>query len=275
MTTRIAALTADDAGWKYLGVEIVALAAGERLDLSSSTHETAVVLVEGTVEVRGAGLDRRIRRRSVFAEMVDVVYLPPGLPAEVTALASAEVALGSAPARGDHPARVVRRHEMASVVRGGGNAVRQVTSPLADPIPAESLIVYEAWVPRGGYAGWPPHRHDGVDGSPYLEETYYFRFDREVGFGWHRNFAADLDLDDSFPIRDRSLVPVPAGYHLCTAGPAANMWILNFLAGAPGDRSQPPRFDPAETWINEDWQRGLLPIPVVDPHLSAGAETRP
>ncbi len=265
MTTQIARITADDAGWKYLGAEIVSLTAGERLDVHSDTHEIAVVLVEGTIEVHGAGLDERVSRGSVFSEMADVAYLPPHTPVTVAALIDSEIALGTAPAQGRHPARMVRRHEMASVIRGGGNAVRQVTSPLADPIPAESLIVYEAWVPRGGYAGWPPHRHDGVDDSPYLEETYYFRFDREVGFGWHRNFAADLDLDDSFSIRNRSLVPVPAGYHLCTAGPAANMWILNFLAGAPGDRPRPPCFDPAETWINADWERGMLALPAVDP----------
>ncbi|WP_166459480.1 5-deoxy-glucuronate isomerase [Amycolatopsis pithecellobii] len=265
MSTKIVQLTTKDTGWKYLGVEVVSLAAGDRLDLDSPTHETAVVLVEGAVEVHGAGLDARIHRGSVFAEMAEIAYVPPKQRVTVAAVADSEIALGTAPAAGLHPARLVRRHEMASVVRGGGPAVRQVTSPLADPIPAESLIVYEAWVPRGGYAGWPPHRHDGADGSPYLEETYYFRFDRDVGFGWHRNFAADLDLDDSFSIRNRSLVAVPAGYHLCTAGPAANMWILNFLAGAPEDRAQPPCFDPAETWINEDWTRGQLPIPAVDP----------
>jgi 5-deoxy-glucuronate isomerase len=270
MTTRIARLTADDAGWRYLGADIVALAAGERLDLASCTHETAVVLVEGAIEVRGGGLDRRISRGSVFSSMADIAYVPPHQQVGVTALTDSEVAFGTAPANGHHPPRIVHRHEMASVIRGGGNAVRQVTSPLVDPVPAESLIVYEAWIPRGGYAGWPPHRHDGVDGSPYLEETYYFRFDREVGFGWHRNFAADLHLDDSFPVRNRSLVPVPAGYHLCTAGPAANMWVLNFLAGAPGDRCRPPYFDPAETWIEEDWDRGLLPMPAVEPQATTG-----
>jgi len=265
VTTSVAGLTPQEAGWKYLGVRIVSLAAGERLELHDDGHETAVVVVEGTVEIQGGGLDDRISRASVFTAMADVAYVPPRTTVSVAALADTEIALGSAPAVGRYPARLVRRAEMASIVRGGGNALRQVTSPLADPVPAESLIVYEAWVPRGGYAGWPPHRHDGVDGSPYLEETYYFRFDRAAGFGWHRNFAADLGLDDSFALRDRSLVPVPAGYHLCTAGPAANMWILNFLAGESADRPRPPCFDPAETWINEDWSRGLLPIPAVGP----------
>ena len=265
MTERIAGLTPDSAGWRHLGVEIRTVAVSEQITVDSTTHETAIVLVEGTVDVRGSGLDSTIVRKSVFTGLADLTYVPPGSPVTVTARETSELALGSAPARGLHPPRIVWRHEMASVVRGGGPAVRQVVTPLEHPVPAESLIVYEGWVPRGNWTGWPPHRHDGVDGSPYLEETYYYRFDRPVGFGYHRNWAADLDYDESTPIRDRTLVPVPRGWHLCTAGPAANMWLLNFLAGTPADRPRPPCFDADEIWIADDWARGLLTLPAVGP----------
>lgn len=266
MSEHIADLTADSAGWRYLGVDICTLAAGEQITVDSITHETALVLVEGAVHVHGSGLDSAIARTSVFNAMADLTYIPPGSPVTVTAHETSELALGTAPAKGLHPARIVRRHEMTAVVRGGGPAVRQVVSPLEHPVPAESLVVYEGWVPRGNWTGWPPHRHDGVDGSPYLEETYYYRFDRPVGFGYHRNWAADLRYDESTPIRDRTLVPVPRGWHLSTAGPAANMWLLNFLAGSPGDRPRRPCFDPDETWITDDWTRGLMALPAVDPH---------
>ena len=61
---------------------------------------------------------------------------------------------------------------------------------LAHPLPAERLILYEVYVPRGGWSGWPPHCHDGYEGSPYLEETYYFRLD--PADGW-----AILNADDA------------------------------------------------------------------------------
>ena len=57
----------------------------------------------------------------------------------------------------------------------------------ASPLPAERLILYEVYVPRGKWSGWPPHCHDGWEGSPYLEETYYFRFDPPNGWCMHRN----------------------------------------------------------------------------------------
>ena len=102
-----------------------------------------------------------------------------------------------------------------------------------------------------------------------LEETYYFRFDRPSGFGFHRNFAPEDPWEESFLLRDQTLVPVPRGYHLCGNGPAANMWLLNFLAGDPADRARPPHLDPDEIWIEADWSRGLMPLPAVD-HPSLG-----
>jgi 5-deoxy-glucuronate isomerase len=97
-----------------------------------------------------------------------------------------------------------------------------------------------------------------------LEETYYFRFDRPSGFGFHRNFAPEDRWEQSFPLFDQTLVPVPRGYHLCGTGPAANMWLLNFLAGTPQDRTRSPHFDPNETWIESDWSHGLMTLPAVE-----------
>jgi 5-deoxy-glucuronate isomerase len=265
MTRTVAELTASDAGWKYLSATVLHLAAGDVYDVYHSDQESAVVVVEGSVLMDGPSLHAQVSRTSVFSALADLVYVPPRTPIHLVAQSDCEIAIGSAPATGRHPLRLISTREMASVLRGGGPAQRQVVSSLADPLPAESLIVYEAWVPRGGWAGWPPHRHDGYDGSPYLEETYHYRFDRDPGFGYHRNVTPEENLDESVPIRDRSLVPVRSGYHLCTAGPAANMWILNFLAGSPEDRPRPPHFDEAETWINADWNKGLLTLPAVTP----------
>lgn len=263
MTQTIASLTPQTAGWQFLGAEVIHLAPGERLEISSDRVETAVVLVEGDLHVHGAGLEANVSRRSVFTSLADLVYVPPGSTVGITALTSSEVALGTAPAIGRYPARIISKAEMSTEMRGGGPAVRQVASTLAAPLPAERLISYEAWVPRGAWTGWPPHRHDGQASSPYLEETYYYRFDRPVGFGFHRNVDPEAGLDDAIGIHDRSLVAVPRGYHLSTAGPAANMWILNFLAGSEEDRPKPPHLDPEETWISEDWNHNLLVLPAI------------
>lgn len=257
-------VTPATANWKYLGVRIVRLHATDRYIFREDELEAALVIVAGDARLTGPRWNHRLRRESPFTSMADTVYVPPRTEIAIEASAPTEIAIGTAPARGDYPIAVVEPVDMPSVLRGGGPAYRQVTSPLADPAPAERLIVYEAYLPRGAWSGWPPHRHDGDDGSPYLEETYYFRFDRPSGYGIHRNFDHD-GFDEVFVAQDGSLITVPRGYHVCAAAPPGNAWILNFLAGSPEDRPRPPIFDENETWINDDWSAGAMTLPAVSP----------
>ena len=60
--------------------------------------------------------------------------------------------------------------------------------------PPSGLILFEVYVPGGNWSGWPPHRHDEVLQSPYLEETYHFRFDKPQSFGLHRNYSPETRL---------------------------------------------------------------------------------
>lgn len=263
MSRIVAAVTPATAGWDRLRARVLDLAAGETSLIDDATHETAVVVVTGSVEVSVDRVVAVIHRGSVFTEMADLLYAPPGSVVTVSALTATQIAIGQAPAQGRYPARLIGVAEMDGVIRGGGPARRQVMSALADPSPAESLVVYEGWVPRGSWTGWPPHRHDGYAGSPVLEETYYYRFDRPSGFGFHRNFAPEDGWEQTHLLKDQALVTAPRGYHLCGNAPAANMWLLNFLAGSPQDRPRSPYLDPHETWIEQDWTAGEMSLPAV------------
>jgi 5-deoxy-glucuronate isomerase len=172
---------------------------------------------------------------------------------------------------GELPARVIEPSEMRSEIRGGGTAYRQVVHTLSHPLPAERLILYEVYVPRGTWAGWPPHRHDGIQGSPYLEEVYYFRLDRPEGYVLHRNFCDGAgpdgaeDFDEVAVAHDGDLVLVPMGYHTSVASPGSNMYFLNYLAGdlVLDQRRTPPCFHSDHTWIESDWDAGAWGLPVV------------
>jgi len=122
-------------------------------------------------------------------------------------------------------------------------------------VDAERLILYEVYVPRGMWSGWAPHRHDGVDGSPYLEETYYFRMDPGNGFAMHRNWAPEDGFDETVILHDGDTALVPKGFHSSVSCPSSNMFFLNYLAGelVDKDRSTPPCFDEGHTWIHDAW----------------------
>ncbi len=273
-------VTPESARWRYLSVDVLGLSQGETMTIRHEDEEALVVLVAGDVHLRTGDVDARLQRASPFAEVSTVAYVPPRCTAYVDARRDSQVSIARAPAQGLYQAHVVRPAQMAGEVRGGDKAIRQVITTFSPQVPAERLIAYEAWVPRGGWTGWPPHRHDGLDGSPYLEETYFYRFDNEAGFGVHRNFDLQRDFEELVGLRDGSLVTVPRGYHLCACGPSGNAWILNFLAGAPEDRPRLPVFDPSETWIANDWQNGAWSLPVVElpmhdgsPQIRVGLDT--
>jgi 5-deoxy-glucuronate isomerase len=265
---RLLEVTPASAGWSNLAFSVVDVDADHRHREVIEGRETAIVVLGGAGRVLVEGLTVEVSRSSVFAAIGRVVYVPPGVAFEIETDRAVTVAIGSAPAEGKLPVRVVEPSEMRSEIRGGGTAYRQVIHTLAHPLPAERLILYEVYVPRGSWAGWPPHRHDGVDGSPYLEEVYYFRLDHPEGYVLHRNFtdgANGDDFDEVAVASDGDVVLVPKGYHTSVASPGSNMYFLNYLAGdlQLDERRTPPCFHSDHTWIEADWNSGAWSLPVV------------
>ena len=255
------------AGWRVLDFAVIALAAGSGEAIATGDREVAVVPLDGEFTATVGGKTYELARASVFTDMAPVLYVPPGTDIEFDTSDRAEFAVGGAPAEGRYPARLISPMEMKTEVRGGGGATRQVNHILAHPLPAERLILYEVYVPRGGWSGWPPHCHDGYEDSPYLEETYYFRFDPPNGWGIHRNYRVDREFDEVFSVQDRDVVMVTEGFHSSAAAPGSHMYFLNYLAGKPYDaeRAIPPFFQPEYRWIDGNWDVDAMTLPAVRP----------
>ena len=258
-----------NAGWKYLSFSIVKLGPGESHESLLDDQETAIVPLSGKGTIKAGAASYTISRESVFTQMPEVLYAPPGVALEITSDEGFEFSIGSAPAKGLYPVRLFTPDEMKTEMRGGGASYRQISHVLAPPIPAERLILYEVYVPRGTWSGWAPHCHDGFNDSPYLEETYYFRLDAE-GFVMHRNWRIDEDFDETLVAHDGECAIVTKGFHSSVACPSSNMYFLNYLAGDlyDTDRSTSPCFHDGHTWIDEAWandDEGAWRLPVVQP----------
>jgi 5-deoxy-glucuronate isomerase len=258
-------VTPASAGWQYLSFAVHELDSSTGFSDTPDGQETAIVPLSGAGKVHVDGRVFDLSRTSVFEQKPHIVYVPPGLTFSIETDGAFTCAVGSAPAEGKLPLRLITPDDMRSEVRGGGAAHRQVVHALAPPIPAERLILYEVYVPRGTWSGWPPHCHDGRDGSPYLEETYYFRLDRPEGYALHRNWRDDEGFDEAVVAHDGDVVLVPKGYHTSVACPGSNMFFLNYLAGelVDDERSTPPCFQAEHTWIEDDWSAGEWGLPVV------------
>ncbi len=281
---RVLHVTPDAAGWEFLEFAVVETTPEAPMAGVSDDRETAIVPLQGTGRVILSGTDAagstcaghgeidetgetvvELSRSSVFEQMARIVYAPPGVPWRIESDARLQASVGTAPAEGRYPARVFEPAEMRVEIRGGGQAHRQVVHSLAHPLPAERLILYEVYVPRGTWSGWPPHCHDGRDGSPYLEEVYWFRLDRPEGYAMHRNWRDDEGFDETVVVHDGDLALVPKGYHTSVACPGSNMYFLNYLAGEliGDERRTPPCFAAEHTWIESDWTAGQWGLPVV------------
>ncbi|MCB0023693.1 MAG: 5-deoxy-glucuronate isomerase [Caldilinea sp.] len=257
-------VTPQSAGWQYLSFRVVVLAAGERTTIQTGGEEVAIVPLQGAGTLAVDGNTYALSRSGVFVGPPALLYAPPGKSIEVVAESSFEFAMGGAPAEGKYGVRLIRPEEIKCEIRGGGAARRQVNHILAPPLPAERLILFEVYVPGGSWSGWPPHCHDGSGGSPYLEETYYYRIDPADGFAIHRNYRLDNDFDELLPVRNGELVLVTQGYHPVAAAPGCNVYFLNYLAGELLDeeRARPPLDDYRYAWIKADWEGNRLELPI-------------
>ncbi|MBA2388382.1 MAG: 5-deoxy-glucuronate isomerase [Acidimicrobiia bacterium] len=259
-------VTPVDAGWAYSGLLVRSLAAGERVEFSTGTTEMAVIPLAGAlrVEVESHRFDLA-GRASVFERVSDWAYVPIDAEVRLTAPGAAEVALPSAVATTRFEPAYVAAGDVAVEVRGAGPATRQVTNFMSPErfADADKLMCVELLTPDGNWSSYPPHRHDDSPECPVNnEEIYYFRIGRAgtteyaaEGFGLHRTYTPDGEVDINVRVGDGDVFLIPRGYHgPCVAAPGYPMYYLNVLAGPGGERSMAFCDDPSHHWVRETWE---------------------
>lgn len=225
-----------DAGWRYVGFAEHRLGAGAEVDRPAEDREVAVVVVDGAVTVEAAGQRfSSLGSRSTPLEgpPAPVLLLAPGADLVVRAESASTVVVADAPAGEGSETRLIRPEDMLAETRGTGSSERRVHHLLPPGAPAGRLILFEVLTPGGNWSSYPPHKHDTEDPprEAYLEELYYYRFDRPEGWAFARVYTADRDLDASLAPRDRDVVLVPRGYHPVSAAPGYDAYYLNVMAG--------------------------------------------
>jgi 5-deoxy-glucuronate isomerase len=113
---------------------------------------------------------------------------------------------------------------------------------------AQRLMVGETFNPPGHWSSFPPHKHDGRDGEPVLEEVYYFRIAPPQGFGQQMLYTSDGECV-AHVVRDGDAVLLPYGYHPVSSPPGYRLYYLWAMAGA--ERRLALHEDPDHRWIHE------------------------
>jgi len=276
-------LTPEMAGWNHSGLRVIRTCGGIGRTLSTGPFEIAILPLSGSATVTCEGRDFDLEgRESVFARVTDFLYVPSGSDFTIESPSDGEFALCMARTSRRLAAKYGPADGVGVEVRGAGPATRQVTNFLSPDVwgHADKLMCVELLTPDGNWSSYPPHKHDSsAECLVNNEEIYYFRIARagstepsSDGFGMHRTYTSDGEIDQNVAVRDGSVFLIPRGYHgPCIAAPGYTMYYLNVLAGGGPERSMAFCDDPAHHWVRDTWadmepdprcpmtdQRGLL-----------------
>ncbi|ROZ65755.1 5-deoxy-glucuronate isomerase [Kocuria soli] len=275
-------------GWTHTGLRVAELAPGASVDLPAQNEERIVVPLSGSFTVTvGAQNDvdtnddaGEVRyelagRPSVFAGPTDVLYTGINRGCTISSASGGRVAVASAPAKHDYPARHVLPEDVPVELRGAGQCSRQVHN-FGNPaiLEADRFIVCEVLTPAGNWSSYPPHKHDEEkEGETALEEIYYFEMQtakdmpvptaEEGGpdaMGYQRVYASDdREIDVTAEVRTGDVVLVPYGWHgPAMTPPGHDMYYLNVMAGPGPVREWLISDDPHHGWIRRTWEQAEI-----------------
>ncbi len=224
------------------------LSAGNVERFAIKGEEIICVLQQGRARISVGDMSWTASRSNVFDERATAVYVPPGATLTVTAEAPLEAVLVSSPtSEGSAPA-VITPDDVVVNPRGRGNYLREVHDIFVRDAHATRLMVGETFNPAGNWSSYPPHKHDGRNGEPCLEEVYHFRIDPAQGFGQQVLYTNDGE-SVTHQVRDGDAVLLPYGYHPVSAAPGYRLYYLWAMAGE--QRKLALYEDPAHRWIHD------------------------
>ena len=276
-------ITPELAGWDFISFQARRLAAGEAWRFSTDDEELALVTLSGSYNVttsRGEWSDVG-GRASVFAGIAHTLYLPRRTAGVVATRHGGEIAVARSPSGKDHDPFLIRPEDVATFIRGGDNATRQINQLIPPGAPVERLVLVEVYTPTGSWSSFPPHKHDvhraNVEGGLIeadLEEVYFFKIDRPDGYALQHIYtdpASPLHqqgrpIDALIKVSNNEAVIVPEGYHPVASPPGYTTYYLNALAGSA--QSLACVDDPRHAWIRETYRTRddrvpLYPLPHV------------
>ena len=236
-----------DRGARELSTLRIQLAAGADASLKVPGEETVVIVQRGAATLKAANHTWQARRADVFTERASAVYLPPGVTLDISASEPFEAVAFSTPAPAGGEPAFVGPDDVQVLARGRDNYSREVHNIFVDDPHVGRLMVGETFNPPGNWSSFPPHKHDGRDGEPCLEEVYYYRVDPPQGFGQQMLYTTDGECV-THSVRDGDTVLLPYGYHPVSSPPGYKLYYLWGMAGQ--QRKLALHEDPAHTWIH-------------------------
>ncbi len=238
----------------YTELDFLKLADGQSYKVTEKGKEFALIILYGNCSVKGENFafDKVGSRKDVFEGPAEAVYVGKDTEFTVTAIGGdVKIAVCKAPAEKYFEPAYVPVKDIKTKALGKGAYQRTAAFNLPETVNANLLYIGEFWVEDGSWASFPPHKHD-IDNMPtegFLDEIYYFEFDKPQGFGVQMVYTKEGDIDESYRVKTGDLVEIPKGYHPFTVAPGYKNYCLWIMAGK--DRGIFCTADPEHVWMNK------------------------
>lgn len=229
----------------YMDIGVQVLTAGESLTLLDKEKETAVLLLTGKIAYHWEGNREVGARKSLFDEAPVVLHVAAGVEVKLEAEEDTEVLIQKTTNEGTFPSKFYKTSDVKTEIFGDAvwdNTARRMCRTVFDydNAPYSNMVMGEIINFPGRWSSYIPHGHT-------QPEVYYYRFDKESGFG-----AAFLG-DDVYKIQDNSAFIIPGGpTHPQVAAPGYAMyycWMIRHLENNPWTtRVNDERY----TWLLEE-----------------------
>jgi 5-deoxy-glucuronate isomerase len=252
------------ASWDWMSFYVRRLQPGESLRTRTENEEAAFVILGGTCAADwGQGKKALGKRKNVFDGLPYTLYLPAQSEVSFVAETTCEIAECRVPSESRLEPRVITPSDVATSLRGGGNASRQIVDVISPSFPADKLVVIEVYTPGGNWSSYPPHKHDthNPPAEVDLEEIYYYRIAQPGGFAFQHLYGGKHASENTVKAHDGDVVLVHSGYHAVVAGPGYDVYYLNFLAGS--SRTLAVTEDQQHNWIRSTWKETDPRLPLV------------
>lgn len=240
-----------------IGVAVLRLKPGELHDVSTEA-ETAYLLMSGKVEGLVGDEAFGFERRSLFDEKPSCLHVAAGQRINMSAHGEVELMVCAVDNDRRFPARVLYPGDVASQVRGRGQAGDAALSLVrivfegADSPEETMLALGEVLTPPGRWSGWPPQH------QPQPEVRHY-RFTRAEGWG-------HVDLGETvLKVRPYDTVKIlPGNTHVQTTAPGYGMYAARVIRHLPEGRYVAPAPAVEHRWTMEPgaelwWPEELKP----------------
>lgn len=234
------------------GFEVALLKKGERITLKSGNCEVGLVILKGncSIKIDGKTYENLGLRENLFVDKPTAAYIPIETEFEVLSN-GVEIALCYAKCNEKADFDLIRPDTVEVITKGKDNWKRLAHMLIMPEKQSVNLIVGEAINPPGNWSGTPAHKHE-IDNPPIEslhEEIYYFRCDRENGFGIERIYSSERGVNELVYLEDNTVTFVPWGYHQVVAGPGYTLYYLFFLSGK--GKTLNGFSDPHHKWLEE------------------------